>query len=71
MRIRALLGAAMILAGGLILARGISYTTRTDVVNLGSVRVSTDEKKPVAPWIGGVVALAGLALIFAGGSRKS
>ncbi|MGH7593595.1 MAG: hypothetical protein ACRELE_07070 [Gemmatimonadales bacterium] len=71
MRIRALIGAVMILAGGFILARGISYTRQTDVVNLGAVRVTTDEKTPIPPWIGGVIALAGLALIFAGGSHRS
>lgn len=70
MRGRALIGAAMILVGGFILARGLSYTKRTDVVNLGAVRVTTDEKQAIPPWIGGVVALAGLALVFSGGSRN-
>lgn len=70
MRLRVLLGAAMILAGGFILARGISYTRRTDVVDLGAVRVSADEKRAIPPWIGGVIALAGLMLVFTGGSRS-
>jgi hypothetical protein len=69
MRVRVLIGAAMILVGGFILARGLTYTTRHNVVDLGVVRVSADEKRPVSPWIGGVVALAGLALVFAA-SRK-
>lgn len=71
MRIRALIGAAMILVGGFILARGLSYSKRTDVVNLGAVRVTADEKQSVSPWIGGVMALAGLALVFAGAGKKT
>ena len=71
MRLQVLIGAAMILVGGFILARGVSYTRRTDVVNLGAVRVSADEKKAIPPWIGGVIALAGLAVVFTGGRRNS
>jgi predicted transporter len=70
MRARALIGAAMILVGGFILARGLSYSRRTDVVNLGAVRVSTEEKQTIPPWIGGVLAVAGLAVIFSGGGRS-
>ena len=71
MRPQILFGAILILGGGFILARGLSYTTRKDVVDLGAIRVSTDEKKPIPPWIGGIIAVAGLALVFTGGSRKS
>ena len=70
MRGRVVSGAALILVGGFILARGLTYTKRTDVVNLGAVRVSTDEKQAIPPWIGGVVAIAGLALVFSGGRRN-
>jgi predicted transporter len=68
---RALIGAAMILVGGLILARGLSYTKRNDVVNLGAIKVSTDEKKAIPPWIGGALAVAGLVVIFSGAGRRS
>jgi hypothetical protein len=69
-RIVMLLGAAMILLGGIIIARGLQYGTRHNVVDLGGVRVSVDEKKPVSPLVGGVVALAGLGMVFSAGSRK-
>ena len=71
MRARALIGAAMILVGGFILARGLSYTKRKDVVNLGAIRVSTDEKQAIPSWIGGALAVAGLVVIFTGGGRPS
>lgn len=71
MRLRVLIGAVLILAGGFIIARGVRYTASHDVVDLGGVRVSVDEQEPLSPWIGGVAALAGLALLFSGGSRRS
>lgn len=70
MRVRALIGAALILAGGFVLARGIRYTSSHDVVDLGGVRVSVDQQKPLSPWIGGLAALVGLALVVSGGSRR-
>ncbi len=71
MRFRPILGALMILLGGIVLASGLAYHKKNDIVDLGAVRVSTDEKKPVPPWIGGVLALAGMALVFLGGRRNS
>ena len=65
-----LLGAALILLGGIIIARGLHYTTTHNVVDLGGVRVSMDEQKPVSPLVGGVVALVGLGLVFSVGSRR-
>ena len=69
-RLGVIVGAILILVGGIVIARGVSYTTSHDVVDLGGIRVTADEKKPVAPWIGGVAALVGLVLVFSGGSRK-
>ena len=71
MRLRILVGALLVLGGGFILARGLHYTTRKDVVDLGGVRVSAEEQTAVPPWVGGAIALAGLVLVFAGGSRRS
>ena len=71
MKIGMLVGAVLILLGGIIIARGVHYTTNHNVVDVpGVVRLSVDEKKPVSPWIGGVVALVGLGLVFSGGARK-
>ena len=70
MKFRIVIGAVLILVGGYILARGLTYTTRKNVVDLGDVRVTADEKKPVPSWIGGIVAVVGLALVFTGGRRS-
>jgi hypothetical protein len=70
MRIRLLLGAALILVGGIVLARGLHYNSTHDVLDLGGVRVSTSEAKPIPSWIGGVAALAGLVIVFSGGRKR-
>ena len=70
MRLRIVVAVLLIVAGGLILAGSLSWSKRNDVVNLGSVRVSTTEKKTIPPWIGGVVAGVGLLLIFAGAGKQ-
>ena len=70
MRLITLVGAALLVLGGVIVARGVHYSASHDVVDLGGVRVSVDERKPVAPWIGGVIALVGLGLVFSGGRRR-
>lgn len=70
MPLRLLLGVLLILFGGYTLARGFHYTTRKDVVDLGGVRVSTDNQTDVPRWVGGGLALAGLVLVFSGGRRR-
>lgn len=70
MALRTIIGALLILLGGIILARGLHYNSTHDVVDLGGVRVSVNQDKPISPWIGGVIALAGLAVVFGGGRRR-
>jgi hypothetical protein len=70
MRIRTLIGAILILGGGYILAKGLSYTTKEHVLDIGNVHVTADERQPVPTWAGGLVAIAGLVLVVSGSSRR-
>ncbi len=70
MALRLLVGVLLILVGGYTLAPGFHYTTRKDVVDVGGVRVSTDNQTEVPRWVGGGLALAGLVLVFRSGSRR-
>jgi hypothetical protein len=71
MRLRMLIAAGLILVGGIVIARGVHYTTRHNVIDMGDVHVAMDEQRPVSPWIGGVLALVGLGLVVSSGSRRS
>jgi hypothetical protein len=72
MRARTLIGALLILAGGYVIARGVSYTSSKNVVDVGGLRISAEERHPVPTWVGGIAAIAGLVLVFAGstGNRR-
>ena len=65
-------GIALIVLGALALAyQGINYTRRKDVIDLGSIHVTTETQKriPLPPVLGGV-ALAGGIVLLAMGARK-
>jgi uncharacterized membrane protein YidH (DUF202 family) len=63
-----LLGIILIVLGILALAyQGIRYTTQEKLIDIGSVKVTTTEKKniPLPPIVGGVAIVAGIVLILA------
>ena len=70
MRIRVLIGAVLILAGGYILARGLNYTSKQHVLDIGDVHVTADERRPVPTWAGGLLAIAGLVLVVSGAASQ-
>lgn len=68
-----LLGIILIVLGVLALAyQGIRYTTEEKLVDIGSVKVTTTEKKniPLPPIMGGVAIVAGIVLILAERRKK-
>jgi hypothetical protein len=70
MRPLTLLGIALIVIGGIIVAmRGVSYTKRRNDVEVGPVRFATVEKGFVPPMVGVVSILVGAGLLFAGRRR--
>ena len=65
-------GIALVVLGALALAyQGINYTRKKDVIDLGSIHVTTEtqERIPLPPVLGGV-ALAGGIVLLAIGARK-
>lgn len=67
-------GIALIILGALALAfQGINYTHRKDVVDLGSIHVTTEaqERVPLPPVLGGLALVGGIALVVMGARKKS
>jgi hypothetical protein len=64
-----IMGVVLIVLGaaGLIYG-GINYTTKKNVVDLGSVELQVDQKKHIdmPPILGGVAVAVGVALLFVG-----
>ncbi|NUQ20012.1 MAG: DUF3185 domain-containing protein [Gemmatimonadaceae bacterium] len=52
---------------------GITYTRRRDTVSVGPISATVQQREtfPISPVAGGVALLAGIALLVAGGRRRS
>lgn len=64
------LGIVLIVLGLVGLAYGgISFTTRETVVDAGPIEITADKERslPIAPVTGGIILVAGLALVLKGG----
>ena len=70
MSARTIVGVILILAGAAGLLGLLKTSKQDNVVDLGGIRVSTEQKSAVPPWIGGALAVAGLAVLLSGSSRK-
>ena len=69
-----LVGIALIIAGALALAyQGFNYSREKDVVNLGSIHVTTEtqERVSIPPLLGGLAVAGGLALVVIAARKKS
>jgi uncharacterized membrane protein len=70
MRPLSFLGIALICVGAFLLVRGGSFTTRRDVLKVGDVKLTADEKQTIPPWVGGVAILAGVVVVAASARQK-
>ena len=54
--------------GMALVFQGITYTTQKDVINLGPIHATTEQKKtiPLPPILGGIALVGGIVLLFAG-----
>lgn len=64
----------ILLAVGVVMLiwTGFSYTQRENVVDAGPVHISADKQKSVSwpPFAGGILAVAGIALLVSARGRK-
>lgn len=71
MRTSTIAGIALIVLGAFLFVRGGSFTTRRDVLDVGGLKVSAEEQRPIQPWIAGLAVIAGVALVATGVRRKA
>jgi hypothetical protein len=67
-------GIILIVLGGLALAyQGINYTREKNVLDVGSVHVTTEthQRIPLPPVFGGLAIVGGVVLLVMGASNKS
>ena len=69
MKSMSLVGVLLVVLGALALAyQGITYTRQKDVLNVGSLHVTTEthERMPLPPILGGMALVGGIALLIVG-----
>ena len=69
MRPLAIAGLLLLVPGGFVLFRGLSFTSQKSVLKVGDFQASVEEHRTVPPWVGGLLVAGGILLI-AGGSRR-
>jgi hypothetical protein len=71
MRPQALVGIILLVIGAFILFRGMSYRSKDEVLRVGDVKASVEQKHAVPTWAGGVALVAGIVLLAGGMKRRA
>ena len=71
MRPQALIGVVLLVLGAFVLFRGMSYSSKEEVLKVGDVKASVESKKAVPTWAGGVAIVAGLVLLASCMKRRA
>jgi uncharacterized membrane protein YidH (DUF202 family) len=70
MKTRTLIAVALIIIGVIaFIYQGISYTTTEDAIDIGPLKVTTEQKHtiPLPPIVGGIAIVGGIIMLAAGG----
>jgi uncharacterized membrane protein len=71
MRPQALIGIILIVIGAFVVFRGVSYKSKDEVLRVGDMQASVEEKRAVPTWAGGVAIVAGIVLVVGGMKRRA
>jgi hypothetical protein len=69
MRRSVMLGIGLMAVGAAVFSRG--FTMKREVLKVGDVSVSAEERSPIAPWAAGLAVLAGIVLVTSGTRHKA
>ena len=65
-----IVGIVLAMLGGVVLVRGLSYSSQRDVLKIGDLKVSAEEDRAIPAWVGGVALAGGLILLGAGSRAR-
>jgi hypothetical protein len=66
-----LIGILLLAVGAFILFRGASYKSKDEVLKVGDLKASVEQKHAVPTWVGGVALVAGIVLLASGMRRRA
>jgi drug/metabolite transporter (DMT)-like permease len=70
MRPPALFGLILVVAGIATLLLGGTFTRTRDVLEVGDLKVTAQEKRPISPWIATGAILAGAVLLITSAGQR-
>ena len=71
MRPISIVGILLVLLGAFILFRGLSYKSKDEVLRVGDLKASVEEKHAVPTWVGGIAIVAGVVMLAGGMKRRT
>jgi hypothetical protein len=71
MRPLSLLGVLLLAIGAFIVFRGLTYKSQDEVLRVGDVEASVEERRAVPTWVGGAAIVAGIVMLAAGMKRRA
>ncbi len=63
-------GIVLLLLGIFLLVRGGSFTSRENVLSVGDVQITAEERQTIPPWVGVGALVAGVAVIMVGMKQR-
>ena len=65
------IGLLLILLGAFVVFRGVSYRSKDEVLRVGDLKASVEEKRAVPAWVGGLAIVAGVVMLAGGMKRRT
>jgi hypothetical protein len=70
MRPSLIVGILLLVLGAFLLVRGGSFTSRENILSVGELEVTAEERETIPPWVGAGVLVVGLVVIVSGLGKK-
>lgn len=71
MRPLTLLGIVAIIFGAFVLIRGVAFTSDREVLDIGGIEASVEERRAIPTWAGGLALVVGIGLVVAGSRKRA
>ena len=71
MRPSVIAGIVIFVLGAYVLLRGASFISQRDVLKVGDVKITADERQSVPPWAGGAAMVVGAVLVGSGIRKRA